>query len=97
MKVTAIGPNGINDATFHIHAADCADLHKARYRAPYVDNPWTVEVSSLQELVETTHDDFIGTDETYTDTHGFTTWEDYVNDLRIFPCVKFPSPQQDSE
>jgi hypothetical protein len=30
--------------------------------------------------------DFIGTEETFHDNR-YTTWEDYVHEIRFFPCV----------
>ena len=82
MIVTVLGPNGINDATFHVHSKGCRDI--ARYGRM---DAWDVDVSTEQELVECAFDDFIGTDETCYDG-VYTTWEDYVHELRFFPCVK---------
>jgi hypothetical protein len=87
-NVTVIGPNGINDATFHVHATGCADIGKAKYRF-CDDRDWTIDVSSVQELIEDLFSDFIGTGETQHDDGTLTTWEDYANEARIFPCVKF--------
>ncbi len=91
MKVTVIGPNGINDATFHVHATGCRDINGPKYR--WVDDrDWSIDVQSKQELTEILFSDFIGTDETcHEDGEGntiYTTWEDYLSETRIFPCVK---------
>ena len=89
--MTVLGPNGIDDATFHVHHAGCKDLNAAKYRRARADGTWDVTVSTEQELIETLHGDFIGTDETREDTPNgwkYTTWESYRNETRIFPCVK---------
>ena len=82
MKVTVLGPNGINDATFHVHKAGCRDI--SRYR---MVEDWDVDVASERELIEVAFADFIGTDETCYDG-VYTTWEDYRMEVRFFPCTK---------
>lgn len=93
MRVTVLGPNGINDATFHVHAAGCRDIGHRKYLHALSERPWSVDVDTERELIETLFGDFIGTGETsYTNADGvevFTTWEDYRGETRIFPCVTF--------
>lgn len=82
MIVTVMGPNGIGDATFHVHREGCRDLREYDF-----SESWTVEVFTERELVECAFADFIGTDETCYDG-VYTTWEDYLNEVQFFPCVK---------
>ena len=87
MKVTVLGPNGINDASFHVHKAGCADIKKPKYRWALSDGTWGFDASSKQEIVEVLWSDFIGTGETLHDDGTPTSWLDYQHDTRIFPCV----------
>lgn len=82
MRVSILGPNGINDATFHVHAEGCRDI--ARYGR--IERPWSCDTESVQHATEVMFSDFIGTEETFTDGRH-TTWEDYVHEIRFFPCV----------
>ena len=82
MKVSVLGPNGINDATFHVHAEGCRDI--SRYGR--IERPWSFEAESVQHATEVLYSDFIGSDETAHDGE-YTTWEDYVSEVRFFPCV----------
>ena len=81
MRVSVIGPNGINDATFHIHAEGCRDI--SRYGR--IERPWSFDTQSVQHATEVLYSDFIGTEETFT-AGRYTTWEDYAHDVRFFPC-----------
>lgn len=87
MKVTVLGPNGINDATFHVHRARCQDIKKPKYQWARADGVWHVDVESKQELMETLFGDFIGTGETQRADGSLTTWEDYLGESKIYPCV----------
>ena len=82
MKLAVIGPNGVSDATFHVHADGCRDI--SRYGR--LEREWTFRASSVREAVEEMFSDFIGTEETFTNGRE-TTWEDYVGEVRFFPCV----------
>lgn len=82
MKVSVLGPNGIDDATFHVHADGCRDI--SRYGR--VERPWVFDAKSVQHAAEVIFSDFIGTEETFTGERH-TTWEDYVSEIRFFPCV----------
>lgn len=86
MKVAVLGPNGINDATFHIHAAGCRDVARME-RQFLVDKHWTMDVSTAQEAIEVCFDDFIGTAETQNEDGTLTTWQDYAGEVRFLPCV----------
>lgn len=77
VQVTTIGPNGIQDASFHIHAQGCQDIRQRKYhRAEKYDEV----ITSVEDLVETSYSDIIAENEG-------TTWEDYANEFKIFPCV----------
>ena len=82
MKVSVLGPNGINDATFHVHADARRDI--SRYGR--IERPWSFDADSVQHATEVLYSDFIGTEETAHDGE-YTTWEDHVNEVRSFPCV----------
>lgn len=82
MKVSVLGPNGINDATFHVHAEGCRDI--TRYGR--LEREWSFDADSVQHTTEVLFSDFIGTEETFT-AGRYTTWEDYVHEIRFFPCV----------
>lgn len=86
MKVVVIGPNGIDDATFHVHKAGCRDINSPKYRWAD-DRDWVIDVQTRKELIENLFSDFIGTEETWTEADGYTTWEDYDNEARVFPCA----------
>ena len=97
MKLAVLGPNGINDATFHVHRAGCRDVVRQE-RKFLVDKHWVMDVSSEREGIEVLFDDFIGTEETVHDDGTESTWHDFQFDVRFFPCVgrDFPveSPPQ---
>lgn len=82
MKVSVLGPNGINDATFHVHAEGCRDI--TRYGR--LEREWSFDAESVRHTTEVLFSDFIGTEETFT-AGRYTTWEDYVHEIRFFPCV----------
>jgi hypothetical protein len=93
MKVSVIGPNGINDATFHVHRAGCLDIR--RYKR--IERPWDMDADREQDVVECCFADFIDSDETWTEENGYTSWEDYRHEVRFFPCVSFPVVYADWE
>lgn len=82
MRVSVLGPNGINDATFHVHAEGCRDI--ARYGLQ--ERTWVFTAESVQSAVEEMFSDFIGTEETRVGDR-YTTWKDYLSEVRFFPCV----------
>jgi hypothetical protein len=95
IEITSIGPNGISDATFHVHAAGCADIKRgikvgkgntvaANYsRAEKND----MIVASFREMVEQDFADIMA-------ENPDETWESYTNEYRIFPCVTFPEDRR---
>lgn len=83
MRVAILGPNGINDATFHVHVEGCRDI--SRYGR--LEREWSFDTDSVQHATEVIFSDFIGTEETFTEGRH-TTWEDYVHEIRFFPCVE---------
>ena len=85
MKLAVLGPNGIEDATFHVHHAKCKDVARME-RKFLVDPHWVMDVVSEKEAIENLFDDFIGTEETCYDG-VYTTWKDYQMDARFFPCT----------
>ena len=89
--VIVFGPNGLSDATFHVHNAACPDRNAGRYLMR-CDKPWRItDARSQRHIVEVTHSDFIASDETYGDYGDrHSTWEDYRGEVRIFPCVELP-------
>lgn len=86
MRVIVLGPNGINDVTFHVHRKGCRDVYAPRNREALLDRSnWDFDASSEQQVIEELFSDFIPTN----DDGEPTSWLDYRNDARIFPCVKF--------
>ena len=80
MELTVIGPNGIQDATFHIHRTGCLDVR--RYERDFfcsgsVDD-WGF-ITSKEVLIGGLFMDFF--DEV-------DTWEDFLMDVRFFPCTE---------
>jgi hypothetical protein len=80
-----LGPNGIEDATFHVHRAGCQDVAKQE-RKFLVDKHDIFDVVSEQELVEDLFMDFIG-ESPYGGVEGETTWMDYRDEVRFFGCT----------
>ena len=85
MKLAVLGPNGIDDATFHVHVAGCRDVARQE-RKFLVDKHWVMDVVSEREAIETLFGDFIGTEETCYEGR-YTTWQDYQIEARFFPCT----------
>jgi hypothetical protein len=87
MLVTICGPN-LRDQSkgdFHVHAADCADLHKHARREPEYRNGWTVDVASVKDAVLDVYEDMIF--ECWEEDEAEDHWREY-NDLYFFPCCK---------
>jgi hypothetical protein len=87
--VTVCGPNlpDQSKGDMHVHAAGCADLKRGQLRQA---DKWTVEVDSVQAVVEAIYSDMIAEcdpDEPY------GTWVDYEADLYFAPCVHLPRYQ----
>lgn len=79
MKVTVLGPNWIDDCSFHVHAAGCRDIGQSKYAMARRERPWSVDVETDEELYSTLFGDFF--------SESGTTWRDYLHDARVFPCV----------
>lgn len=82
--VTVVGPNlpDQSQGDMHVHAAGCADLKRGQLRNHA--ERWTVEVDSVQAVVEAIYSDMIAEcdpDEPY------GTWVDYEADLHFAPCT----------
>lgn len=86
MKLAILGPNGIEDATFHVHRAGCKDVARQE-RQFLVDPHWILDECSHKSVIEALFDDFIGSGETWTEEGGYTTWQDYQPEVRFFPCT----------
>jgi hypothetical protein len=86
MKLAVLGPNGIEDATFHVHRAGCRDVARQE-RKFLVDKHNIFDVVSERELIEDLYMDFIG-ESPYGGTEDqVTTWLDYQYEVRFFPCT----------
>lgn len=75
IAVTTIGPNGIDG--FHIHRAGCKDIKQRKYHR---SEKYNEEITSMQNLVEGTYSDIIAENEG-------STWEDYISEFTVYPCV----------
>lgn len=85
IEIHALGPNLGKGASFHIHAAGCADVTKSRTYAG-ADHKWdrenTYTVASMRELVTEV---LYPADEFEYDADD---WASYAGDIKVFPCVK---------
>ena len=93
-RVTVFGPNLSGAAqrkgTFHVHASDCADCKLygpgKRYRGD--DNGFVVLATSVHDIVADVYPpeqfDYSGPDD--------ESYEQYVSDFFVAPCVTFPKP-----
>lgn len=75
IAVTTIGPNGIDG--FHIHAEGCRDISQRKYHR---SEKYNEMITSMQDLVEGTYSDIIAENED-------STWEDYISEFTVYPCV----------
>lgn len=79
--IAVCGPNlPISGPTFHLHAANCADLHKGIYK--HINEKDVMQADSLRTIVLDVYppDDF---------QYSAEDWQDYADDFKVFPCVKF--------
>lgn len=87
-EVRVFGPNlRGNTETFHVHAAGCRDCRNYGPRGRLGGDhgrPETFE--SLQELIEEWYGDQIAEQEPGS---PWATWEGYLDEFRVFPCVSF--------
>jgi len=81
MNVTICGPNlrDQSKGSFHVHAADCADLARGAKREAAYRNGWTIEADTCDDVVRDVYADMIE-DEADLDEYRF--------DLHFFPCCK---------
>lgn len=87
MKVAVLGPNGIQDATFHVHREGCRDVAKQE-RQFLVEKHSVFDVVSEKELIEDLYMDFIGIEDAYwRGKDEVTVWTDYQSEVRFFPCT----------
>lgn len=94
MKVNILGPNLMDPDgfTFHVHAADCADITRNRlYRGlSRHELQWVTEVESTQDLIEQVYSDQMDENE---EGSFYATWQAYVGEFHVFPCVgELPDP-----
>lgn len=81
-SVAVLGPNGINDATFHVHAASCADVQKRRY---WRSEAHVYQYDDADEAVLDLMGDFVKEND-YTDEEGLAA---YRQEIRFFPCIRW--------
>ena len=91
MKVTEFGPNipFVDGATFHVHAADCADLKRGVYpriRKNGDQGGYTYEAESTLDIVSRIYDPD-NFDYALADAESRAAYE---QDIHIFPCVRLP-------
>jgi hypothetical protein len=81
MQVTICGPNlrDQSKGSFHVHAADCADLVRHARREPEYRNGWTVEATCKDDAVLAVYSDMIEADDC-------EPIDGYRADLYFFPC-----------
>jgi hypothetical protein len=82
ITVTIWGPNLAGDASgqMHAHSPECKDpKRRAAYKR--AEAPWTIEVTSVQDIVEGIYSDHIA------EAPEGTTWEHYRDEVIIFPCT----------
>jgi hypothetical protein len=84
-QITSIGPNGIEDATFHIHAKGCRDIAGRKYRR---SEKHDMTVTSVQQMAELDFADQIA--ECYEADDPYSTWEAYAGEYKVFPCANLP-------
>jgi hypothetical protein len=86
-QVASWGPNGLNG--IHVHKPGCADTKRGRYRHPFVEEPWVIDVASVKELVEEHYGPQAGSfyEESGKAADDPEAWRDYVGEFQIFPCV----------
>jgi hypothetical protein len=95
-KLTIAGPNLTSGSTFHVHKAGCRDL-KSRAKGYVGVEMDTEDFSSVQEICENVYSDHMAENE---EGSIYATWEGYVSEFDIFPCVgKLPveTPEQATE
>ena len=79
-SVAVLGPNGIEDAAFHVHAASCRDVLKKRYwRSEGHVYQYDDEDEAILDLMA----DFVQENE-MTDEEGLAM---YRQEIRFFPCI----------
>lgn len=79
-ELRILGPNGMpaNSATFHVHAANCADVRKAKYSR--CDGGYVETHTSVQSVVEGTYSDILA-------EGSYNGWEDLLSEFDFFPCT----------
>ena len=81
MQVTICGPN-LNDqsnGSFHVHAADCADLKRGAQREPAYRDGWTIEAATRDEVGDEIYADHID--------EGSMEPGEGTSDCHFFPCT----------
>lgn len=85
--VVIVGPNLPREAkaTFHVHAAGCADL-KRGWIARHAAGERPVRCASEQDVVEYVYADMIDESD--------AAWSDYASEFHYAPCVTFANPDE---
>lgn len=91
IAVTTLGPNGINDASFHVHAKGCKDAdNRRRYgRSERYDEM----VTSMEQMTVNTYSDHMA-EADYENPE--VSWLDYRSEFKVFPCVSIPESEADA-
>lgn len=76
--MTVLGPHGLSEGYFHVHAYGCRDIGMPRYEGTEKD--WQVDgIADMKALVIALFDNIID--------EGTGNWEDYAGDVTVFPCT----------
>lgn len=83
-RVTICGPNlrDQSKGTFHVHAADCADLVRGAQREPEYRHGWTIDATTHDDVGDNIYEDHIA--------EGSMKPGEGKDDCHFFPCVKLP-------
>lgn len=85
MRVSILGPNlprpFSDKGTFHIHAEGCRDIARYRIREGSDQGGWTMDASSIEDIVEEVYGDVMG------DYTPRAPWDEYESDFHFAPCV----------
>ncbi len=84
-NLTIVGPNLPNEAkaSFHVHAAGCADLKRGWIRSHRGHDTTT---ASKLDVVEQVYGDILAEDD--------ATAEEYLYDFHFAPCVDLPERKE---
>lgn len=84
VSISIMGPNLPSGSMIQVHKQGCSDLAKPIYRG---HKPWDIEVENLADVVEAVYP----ADNFDYDPSDPSEVEMYASDIKIFPCVSFPT------